>query len=475
MPTFAYQARDSSGQRVNGTREAADQRAALEALRAAGLFVTQLTPVRGSRSPRAVPPAPSAATPALPVEAAPRAPMNGAVNGVMPAEAASRQEPPVERADPRRPGVAEAPGAPDEARRTVPRLDAQPPSGVKPLLRANAKEMVLFFRQMHAMLHAGTVLSHALNALAENAANPALRTACREMSPRTASGTPWSETMRAYPALFSELAIGMISAGENGGFLDRMCLRLAEYAERDYEIQQTIKRETWYPKILVVMSFLIPSIVPLVLAAVGVTGENPLWAWLKSIGPPFLVMGGIWWAWKFLDLSSPVLARSGSPRYLLDRIKLTVPVAGKTVRALATAKFCRALGALQAAGTGLHATITLAADACGNAVIAESARGIIPRIERGEGLTDSLAATGQFPGIALQMLRTGEESGSIEQQLDKVADFLEQDAETTIKQSVKLLGVIVFLLVAIKIGIQVVQFYSGYFNSILGETDRLTP
>ncbi|MDQ3813185.1 MAG: type II secretion system F family protein [Armatimonadota bacterium] len=452
MPTFAYQARDKSGQRVSGTREAPSQQAALEALRAAGLYVTQLTPVRRS----------SSASRSGAVE-----PANGAAQRSTPAER------PLERTNPPLAGVPEVPRSPYETLHPLPPPEAPPPAQVQPFLRANSKEMALFFRQMHAMLNAGTSISHALNAMAENAATASLRRASSEMRQRIVSGSQWSETMRSYPGIFSELAIGMIAAGENGGFLDRMCLRLSQYAERDYEIEQTIKRETWYPKILVFASFLIPSVVPLVLASAGLVQENPLIAWLKSVAPPFLVIGAIWAAWKFFHYVSPVAAHSGTPRYMIDSIKLRIPVAGKTARALATAKFCRALGALQAAGVGLHKMINLAADACGNAVIAESTRRIITRIENGEGLSNSLAATGEFPGIALQMLRTGEEAGSIEPQLEKVADFLEQDAETTIKQAVKLLGVIIFLFIAIKIGVQVVQGYTSYFNNIFEETERL--
>jgi type IV pilus assembly protein PilC len=150
-----------------------------------------------------------------------------------------------------------------------------------------------------------------------------------------------------------------------------------------------------------------------------------------------------------------------------------IPVAGKTARALATAKFCRSLGALQAAGTGVQGMIHLAANACGNAVIADSARRIIPRLERGESMTDALAATKQFPGIAIQMLRTGEQTGNFEAQLDKVADFLEQDAETTIKQSVVLLGVLALVFIGVRVCMQVVQFYTGYFNNIFDTVDKM--
>jgi type II secretory pathway component PulF len=156
----------------------------------------------------------------------------------------------------------------------------------------------------------------------------------------------------------------------------------------------------------------------------------------------------------------------GPQRLAIDEFKLRFPYAGKFVRALAAAKFCRALGALQGAGMGLHKTINLASDACGNEAMARQTRRIIHRLDKGESLTAALTSTGQFPPLALQMLSTGEASGSIETQLDKVADFLEADAETAIKQAVQVLGIVVFLLVAIRVGMQVISGYTGYFDNI---------
>jgi type II secretory pathway component PulF len=178
----------------------------------------------------------------------------------------------------------------------------------------------------------------------------------------------------------------------------------------------------------------------------------------------------MWMGWKVINRVSPAVTHGGSPRQWIDWLKLQLPIIGKTTRSLATVKFCRALGALYSAGVGPHKAVKMAADACGNAAMAEKARGITRDLENGAGLTESLAKTQYFPGVALQMMRTGEESGNLDAQLDKVADFLEQDAETTIRQSVKVLGIVVFLAIAAYIGAMVVQFYVGYFNQILSAT-----
>lgn len=486
MPNFAYQARNQIGERVAGTRDAPDRHAALEALRELGLFVTQIVPAPASRGTRAADAraaqeaARTAAMHSATVEAGERILPRGATPEAsgprlamsVAAQNAMTHAPNAVAQNAVAPSVAAAPSAavPSNAQAgartadqnvapapsTIPK--APPPAPTQMWARASAKEMSLFYRQMHAMLHAGTSLWHALQTMGEHEQNPRLRRAAREMALGLAQSKTWSQTMRAFPGLFSELAIGMVTAGEAGGFLDRMCLRLSQYAERDYELQQTIKRETAYPKMLVFCSILIPSVVPLVLS-----GFN---AWLHAAVPPLLIVGGAFGCWKLMNFMMPVAAHTGSVRYWIDAIKLRLPVFGKTVRALSTTKFCRAMGALYAAGVGPHKAVIMAANACGNAVMAEKARRVAFDLENGMGLTEALSSTGEFPGVALQMMRTGEESGSLDEQLDKVADFLEADAETAIKQSVKAMGILVFLGIAAYIGSIVIHMWSGYGDQL---------
>lgn len=283
------------------------------------------------------------------------------------------------------------------------------------------------------------------------------------------AGETLSSSMKAFPGLFSNLQMGMVMAGERGGSLDRTFERLARYSERDYDLQQTIKRETFFPKLQLWASIFIPGMVPLV---VGFVQHGDPWGgFLRVVGPPTLGILAVIAVYRALSLAGPLTARGGSPRFLIDRAKLSVPIVGKVVRGLAISKFCRALGALNAAGVGPGESVRLAAHACGNAAIGTAALGTIPLLERGEGLTKSLGETGYFPGIALQMLRTGEETGKLDEQLDKAADFMEMDAETAIRQAVQVLPVLLLLLVGAIILKQAITFYTGYFNNIFAAAD----
>jgi type IV pilus assembly protein PilC len=510
MPSFVYQARDASGARVSGAREASSQQDAMAALRESGLFITKLVPAESKEAralfPEGLPAAPSTPPPTnLPaangaaVEAGlparkwelknENAPAQHAValpsksivspqgNGFDPlrtpplprrnSSAAASEKARVESA---RIESAQSQAASTPVAQPVPAFatDAFAPLPPRYHLRSNAKDLSLFWSQMHSMLHAGVALSHAMTMMAKNAPNAALRAACEEIAPRIAAGTPLSELMIAYPGIFSPLMMGMIRAGEAGGFLDRMCKRLSEYSERDYHIAQLIKRETWYPKMLLCMCLLIPTIVP---AAIAYFRDNQsfLGAWIRAAWPAILILTGLALAVRFKNFLAPLTKHLKPFQLLLDQIKLLIPIGGKSTRGLATAKFCRALGALQAAGMGVRQTINLSADACGNSVIEQSARGAISRLESGATMTEALEGTRQFPPIAIQMLRTGEATGNFEEQLDKVADFLESDAETTIKQAVVVLGIVAFLVMAIYIAINVIQMYVGTYSNLIDE------
>ncbi len=445
MPTFAFKARDRAGEIVSGTRDAADQRQALEALRDAGFFVTRLQLAPGSAKSRAAEKSASNRARAEKVR-------DETVAGNAVAENATS-------------GNAAIPsdGAPfasttaQPATAQTPHAQTLPPTAVSWTLRSNAKEMSLFYRQMYAMIHAGTSLAQALNMMAQHGNSAAIRRASHEMSLHTQRGAPMSTAMRAYPGLFSGLALGMVEAGETAGILEAVFVKLADYSERDYELQQSIKRETWYPKLLLVSSFLIPSVVPLVLHGPG--------AWWLTVRLPLFIAAVVLIVWQALRFAAPLLLQTVVARGL-DFVKLCVPGMSRVVRSLATVKFCRALGALYGAGVAPHRAVQMAAAACGNKYIEARVLSVAPALERGASISEALGQTGQFPGVAMQILQTGETTGTLDTQLDKVADFLEGDAEAAIKKAVQLLGILVFLIMAAYIGSIVVSFYTGYANQM---------
>lgn len=422
MQLWRYEARNGAGKAVDGTLEAASREAALATLRAQGLFLTKLETAKIAHASR----------PAAPQK-------NGA-------------ELPRKTAEPPRVAPSSAPNS----ARPNPHLKAAPPLPNQPFLRASKRDLSAFFRQLASAQSAGVSLGKSLQTLEQHAPSASLRAVARQIGERVRAGEPLSRSLNSFPALFSPLAIGIVGAGERGGFLDRSFARLADYAERDYELETEIKRRTWYPKLIVFAAILIPGVVPLVLQGFG--------AFLAQVLPPLLVIAAVWAALKIAKALVPALPFLAPIFAFWDGLKLRLPVIGKVARGLATAKFCRALGALYSAGVSSATSVQLAAQASDNARVKRLCEGVAPRIERGETLTQTLGDLHIFHPMALQMLSIGEESGDLDTQLEKSADFLERDAETAIRQAIPLLGILAFLAVAAYVGSIVVAAFTGYGN-----------
>lgn len=447
MATWVFEARDHNGKPVKGTREAPDRQSALDLLRNEGLFLTRLEASSSRRAPaRKTPPAPP-----------PRETGSGPVTSAAATAPPAAARAPHAAAPPKLGGAYVPSGMAADSAPSM--KGAAPPIPTRPTLRASSKNLSIFFSQIAAMLHAGTSLGQALNVMGKNAPSPALQTVSREMAQRVQNGEPLTSCMNSYPGLFTPLHKGMLMAGERGGFLERIFQRLSDYSERDYQLQQTVKRETWYPKAVLFCSVFIPALPNLFLSGFG--------AFFSAVAIPYLIIAIIILTFKGIQYTSPLLLSQSGIQGIFDGLKLAIPGVSKVTRSLATAKFARALGALFEAGVGPGESVKLASGACGNEVIARSCRSIIPRLEHGVGLTEALVSTRHFPPIVEQMLAIGEQSGMMDEQLNKAADFLETDAETAIKQSAITLGIVAFLAVALVVLMKIVGFYTGYFNDIM--------
>ncbi|RYG75018.1 hypothetical protein EON80_02005 [bacterium] len=320
-----------------------------------------------------------------------------------------------------------------------------------PLLRAKADHTSLYFHQLHALLNAGVGLSFALDTLSEQGPNRGLRQASAEMSRRVSDGNSWAKEMRKYPNLFSRMTIAIIESAEATGFLDKACQMLSEDGEREHQIYQTIKQETWYPKLLLFFStviFALPITLSLGFATVTLEMKHQVW-----------ILAAIWLPWLVGSYFWPLLPPDSQLRWKIDEMRLKIPIAGKTVRGFATAKFCRFLSISYAAGMSFPQGVALASAACGNVVLAEKLRSTIPALQAGQQLSDVLIATGELPSTVLPLLRTGEATGDLDVQLQTAARFLEMDAGTALKQAVTAFNVLMLVLVCVKIGTQVVQYY----------------
>ncbi len=325
----------------------------------------------------------------------------------------------------------------------------------------SSKHRALFFSSLRVLMSAGMGMSEAMRTLSLRTQNRVLSQAAAEMAEAAIAGRPMSTVMRKYPAAFPQVALAVMEAGEESGLIEHTAERLASYFDRTFQLEQTYRWHTFYPKLLLIALIVIPSMPQLILGTFG--------GWLRMVlgwGLPLLIgIGVLWYGWR-LTARVPQLKRA------LDSIKLAIPWFGSLSRRLSTARWARALSMLLSAGVPVHRSLVTAASACGNSAMEEDLVREAEGVLEGKMVGEVLAASRQIPDMALDMISTAERSGSIENALEKVADYYESETDVGGKQTAVAVGIVFYLLVALAIAVVVIRFWSGYFG---GYSEYLSP
>ncbi|MEJ5252131.1 MAG: type II secretion system F family protein [Chthonomonadetes bacterium] len=326
----------------------------------------------------------------------------------------------------------------------------------------SVRDLAVFYRQVATAVRAGIPIHRALISVAENTGKPRLRRVVQAVVNDLMQGKTLAKAMRQHPHVFDELQIALIQAGEEGGLLDNMLERLADYLERDYRLRLKIRAGTFYPKVLLVAGIFIPKIPILVVGGglIPYLRETVGWA-----GPILLAVLAVLAVFRIALQIEPV-------REAYDSLKLMVPGIGGLVRQLAMARFSRALAALFSAGVPLQRAISISALAADNAYLTKRLRTAVTAVEHGQSLSSAFRQTGVMPPLVLDMLSTGESTGSVDAMMDKVAEYYEQETDVKSHQAVIALSVGVYLLIALWIASMIIGFWQGYASgggAFLGE------
>ena len=320
---------------------------------------------------------------------------------------------------------------------------------------ATIRDLAVFYRQFATMIKSGMTLAQAMNSLQSQGGNRRLRKIAAETVEYIHGGGSLSDAFARYPWMFSELHISLLRAGESGGTLETMLERIADYLDREHQVRQKLRLATLYPKILILAVIFIPALPTLVL-----NGFKPyMRATVGVLLPVLLVLLALWVVYRLL-YQIPAF------RYSVDCIKLAIPKIGKTVRMLALAKFYRVLAAMYAAGAPMSKGMAQAADASGNWFLATRLKKVIPLVEQGRSFRESIGSANVLPQMALDMLATGEQTGSIDEMLDKAAEYTENEAEVATIQATVVLGVVMLLGIALYIGSIVIKFWAGFYQGL---------
>ncbi len=338
--------------------------------------------------------------------------------------------------------------------------------------RIKLKELAVMSRQMATMIGAGLSLLRSLNILAEQTENAALAKILGKVRDEVETGVSTSDAFAMHPAVFPPLMISMIRAGETGGFLEGALDSIAVNFEKEVKLKGKIKSALTYPVIVLVMSlisvaamlvFIVPVFqkmfttlggkLPLPTMMLVYMSQAMVW-----IGPLMIVIFftfSIWW---------PKNKNTERVRKRLDPLKLKLPVFGILMKKIAVARFARNFSDMIRAGVPILRALQIVGETSGNWVIQRSLEEVADSVRQGHSLSGPLSDHPVFPPMVTQMIAVGEDAGSLEVMLNKIADFYDQEVEAATEQLTAMIEPLMVAFLGAVIGGMVVALYLPIFN-----------
>ncbi|CAN5443572.1 type II secretion system F family protein [soil metagenome] len=341
-------------------------------------------------------------------------------------------------------------------------------SGIK------TRDVVVFTRQFATMINSGLPLVQALSILAEQTENKRFRTMINAVLYDVEAGTTLAEAMRKHPKAFNELYVNMVAAGEAGGILDTILLRLAVFLEKSAALARKIKGAMTYPAVMLFVviactTILLWKVVPVfagMFADAGLALPLPTQIVLALSGflqayILYMVMGAI--AGVYL-LKRYYGTKNGA--LVIDRIMLRFPVLGPLIRKAAVARFTRTLGTLVSSGVAILDGLEITARTAGNRVIHDAVMASRASIAGGATIAEPLKESGVFPPMVTQMINVGEQTGGLDDMLGKIADFYDDEVDNAVSALTSVLEPIMIVVMGIVVGGMVVAMYLPMFDMI---------
>ena len=334
------------------------------------------------------------------------------------------------------------------------------------------KELAIMSRQMSTMVGAGLSLMRTLTILTEQTENKTLASALDTVRTQVEAGTALSDAFAKQERIFPPIMVHLVRAGEIGGFLDKSLESIASTFEADVKLRQTIKSALTYPVVVLIMAivsvigmltFIVPVFkkmfaglggqLPLPTQILVTVSENMTWI------APVLTVGGIaftiWWRKN---------KREERVRRVVDPMRLKLPVFGMLMRKVAVARFTRNFATMTGAGVPILQSLGIVGDTSGNWVIEQALHRVQDSVRSGHSIAEPLMAEPVFPSMVTQMIAVGEDSGSLEQMLNKIADFYEAEVQSTTEQLTSLIEPLMIGVIGTIIGAMIIALYMPIFT-----------
>ncbi len=340
--------------------------------------------------------------------------------------------------------------------------------------KVNTKEIAVFFRQFSVMIDAGLPLVQCLEILAANQENSAFQKTLTGVRTTVEGGSTLANAMRLYPKVFDDLTTNMIEAGETGGILDIILQRLATYVEKAVKLRSAVKSALIYPVSVISLAVLIVGallkwVVPIfsnLFAGLGVALPLPTRIVMGLSG----FVGQFWWFFIVggvgMVFAVKYIRKDPRGRYWMDYGMLKLPIVGILLRKIAVARFTRTLGTLITSGVPILEGLSITARTSGNAVLEEALMKVRKAIEEGRTIVDPLRESGVFPNMVTQMIGVGEATGAMDNMLQKIADFYEDEVDTATKDMLAMLEPVIIGVLGVCVGGIVISLYMPLFSMI---------
>jgi type IV pilus assembly protein PilC len=344
--------------------------------------------------------------------------------------------------------------------------------------KVKPRDVVIFTRQLTTMIDAGMPLVQILDILASQSDNKTFGAQVREVKESVEAGATLSDAMRKFPKTFDDLYVNMVQAGEVGGILDTILGRLSIYMEKMMSLRRKIKGAMIYPATIITVAVIVTLI--LLVFVIPVFSEL-FGSFGKALPLPTQIVINISdFVVHYLHFMVAIAVmivigirqtyKTERGRLALDRFMLRFPVMGDLIRKASIARFSRTLGTLVSSGVPILDSLTITARTAGNKVVERAGFMIRESISQGRTMAEPLSQSGVFPPMVCQMIGAGEMTGAIDQMLQKIADFYEEEVDVAVNNLTALMEPLVIVVLGTIIGGLVVSMYLPIFQlgSLLG-------
>lgn len=338
--------------------------------------------------------------------------------------------------------------------------------------RVGLADLVIFTRQLATMIDAGLAMVQSLQALAEQTTNKVMRDVIKDICTRVESGDSFSEALQKHPKAFSRLYVCMVAAGEKGGLLAEILARLAVYLENTARLRKKVKSAMMYPTVVTVVAigitiFLLIKVVPVfgeIFTSFGAKLPAPTQSLIDLshfvqhyILYLLMLGGGGVYGWFYFIKTAP-------GRKFWDNYRIKLPIFGSIAHKICLARFTRTLASLVRSGVPILEVLQIVSQTVGNVIMEKAIRTASVDIERGESISVALAKHPIFPTMIIRMVTAGEQTGKIDNMLERIADFLDEEIETTLSGLTALIEPILIVFLGVVVGGIVICMFLPLFK-----------